>query len=1143
MSIKFELPSNIDVLEATSISATTVTATSIVATSSFTVDGFEIDLGAGASLDQVLQFDGTKFVAATIGGGDLSGSLTSTYIPYATGTTTLSNSGLTWNSGISLFSVAGDARATNRLILSASSAAVSSSGSGAFRFNTGTNHLEISEDGYAWEQLLTTASSGVISGSFTTGTVPYASSATDLDDSGLTWDNSNQLLGIGQATPVAKLDILQANASSGTPTALKVSGGTMTTLSAGSEIIDVYLNLARTVQRSNGAVATQRAVLITPPVYTFTSASTITTAATFTVSGSPAAGTNATITNAYSIWAQLGLAAFDEHIKVDGYLIDLSGGATTNQILTYNGTKFLPATNPGNIGGTLTSTKVPYATGSSTISDSNMAWDSSNKILTVTTNASTIGLKVTEGTRTVGLGVDATTSSGQVGTVSNHDLTFLTNSTVKMVLTASGLLDAYGDIRTSQGVIFDGYSAAVSASGGGKIRYNPGTDHLEFSENGGAWAQFGSAASSGAIIGDPVTGGSANVVLFADGSGDLSQSASNFTWDGYTLHLGRDSLTTTNVWGLQLENSIVTTNISTQQFSPGINLKYHQWNGSVDKINEWFVQGQGLSGSNAGGLITFMNRQGATGSFTRRFSMETNRTGDTYFTIADPTITTTMGIYDVAEFNSSANHGFVGTSSSHDFVIRVSNSGRARFDTSGNFISGPIGINTTSSAPSVPLEVRGSSTNQIKTYTTSTGGYADINFANTGGTNQVAIGYGNSTVVDTTRQSRGFIYTGANNFVITDGTTPFYLLTQSTGQHTFTQPVLTTGSPTGFQITGGAHTTLTASVESIDGYYKLDRTVQFSVGSLTRQRAVYIAAPTYGFTGPSTLTTAATLAVGNAPQQGANATITNAYSIWAQAGVAAFDGHVKVDGYLVDLSGGASSTQVLAYNGTAFVPTNAAAGSISGSISANRVAYGSGADAIQGSANLTFNGSTLALTGALTVSNHMTLDGYIIDLSAGASDGQSIVYSSGSGKFIAQTVSGGPGGGFGTTGEKIISIIPGAFYTSTASTTAVVVGGFQVNAADYTITGTTLSFVFRAVASLGSATVSGYVKLRNVTDSSDVATLTFSSTSDATQESTVTGSISSTKIYEVRIYCSNVVTGLDFIQLLSAELRAINTIT
>lgn len=98
------------------------------------------------------------------------------------------------------------------------------------------------------------------------------------------------------------------------------------------------------------------------------------------------------------------------------------------------------------------------------------------------------------------------------------------------------------------------------------------------------------------------------------------------------------------------------------------------------------------------------------------------------------------------------------------------------------------------------------------------------------------------------------------------------------------QPVATTGSPTAGLIVGGAHTTLTASTEAKDIFFNLARTVQFATGAITNQRAVYVAAATYGFVGASTITTGATLAVSGPPVAGTNATITNKYSFLSEGG-------------------------------------------------------------------------------------------------------------------------------------------------------------------------------------------------------------------------------------------------------------------
>lgn len=105
-------------------------------------------------------------------------------------------------------------------------------------------------------------------------------------------------------------------------------------------------------------------------------------------------------------------------------------------------------------------------------------------------------------------------------------------------------------------------------------------------------------------------------------------------------------------------------------------------------------------------------------------------------------------------------------------------------------------------------------------------------------------------------------------------------------------PAANPSVPTYLTITGIADTALAAGVEAPDVVLNLARTVQFATGALTNQRAVKLLAPTYAFVGASVLTTAATLYIDKAPAAGANATITNAYSLWVDDGLARFDGTI-----------------------------------------------------------------------------------------------------------------------------------------------------------------------------------------------------------------------------------------------------------
>lgn len=94
------------------------------------------------------------------------------------------------------------------------------------------------------------------------------------------------------------------------------------------------------------------------------------------------------------------------------------------------------------------------------------------------------------------------------------------------------------------------------------------------------------------------------------------------------------------------------------------------------------------------------------------------------------------------------------------------------------------------------------------------------------------------------------------------------------------------------KLIGAAHTNLSLSAEQPDLYYNLGRTVQFAEGALTTQRACMVLAPTYSFTGASTLTNAATWYIEKAPVAGANATILNKYAFWINNDSARFDGRI-----------------------------------------------------------------------------------------------------------------------------------------------------------------------------------------------------------------------------------------------------------
>ena len=124
----------------------------------------------------------------------------------------------------------------------------------------------------------------------------------------------------------------------------------------------------------------------------------------------------------------------------------------------------------------------------------------------------------------------------------------------------------------------------------------------------------------------------------------------------------------------------------------------------------------------------------------------------------------------------------------------------------------------------------------------------------------------------------------------------------------------TTGVHSVLAVVGAATTGGTTTVEQTDVYLNLGRTVTWATGAITTQRAVRITAPTYAFVGASVVTNAATFYINAAPTAGANATLTNAYAVWVDAGRARFDGPVVQNDYPVVQSTGTIGAPVTTIN-------------------------------------------------------------------------------------------------------------------------------------------------------------------------------------------------------------------------------------
>lgn len=108
-----------------------------------------------------------------------------------------------------------------------------------------------------------------------------------------------------------------------------VTGAADTALTASTEAPGVYFNLGQVRQHATGALTLQRDYRITPSTHAFVAASTLTDAYGAFIDGAPIAGTNATITNSYSLG--LGGRALGAGVTNSyGLIVNPNTGATNN---------------------------------------------------------------------------------------------------------------------------------------------------------------------------------------------------------------------------------------------------------------------------------------------------------------------------------------------------------------------------------------------------------------------------------------------------------------------------------------------------------------------------------------------------------------------------------------------------------------------------------------------------------------------------------------------------------------------------------------------------------------------------------------------------------------------------------------------
>jgi hypothetical protein len=115
-----------------------------------------------------------------------------------------------------------------------------------------------------------------------------------------------------------------------------------------------------------------------------------------------------------------------------------------------------------------------------------------------------------------------------------------------------------------------------------------------------------------------------------------------------------------------------------------------------------------------------------------------------------------------------------------------------------------------------------------------------------------------------------------------------------------------------------------------------------------------------------------------------------------------------------------------------------------------------------------------------------------------------------------------------------LQLIPLAPYASTVSTVDVAIGGARFDPADYAITGKTTVLTLDAIGQVVSG-VTGTLTLRNLTDATDDATLSWTETS-ATRKTASVALPDAAKVYELRFKKSGGAAS-DYAVILAANIR------
>lgn len=499
--------------------------------------------------------------------------------------------------------------------------------------------------------------------------------------------------------------------------------------------------------------------------------------------------------------------------------------------------------------------------------------------------------------------------------------------------------------------------AATSLLGGVKIRNNAGA--LEVSQNGGAWGAIG-----GIAIGQTVGGGTNDAILFVSNFGTLANSAL-LTFDAAgTVTLNGTLLTSSgsgSPFTIQADGttaigvSIVGGNIAAYTASaevfgfsvvPPLTKEWATGAITTQRENLFRSPTYSFVGASTITVASTLAVEGppaaglnATITEARSLDVDPNAAGTSMSVIGQTAIEGTGG-------NTAVLSVYANRTSGADFGLKMEATATTVNGSSTVYLN--VGNTTlwTMTGGLATLSYENATTNTtLDVFDTrrTTSGTAAVNMGaghtmtleDAGGTQFTASRY--STIIQTatagTPSSQVDIYTVAagtlalqatfgsssrgfyvpstsriafgtpaanGSLMISSSICTFNMGTIAFG-YSFTTGVSSSGARKLMTFTAAAHTAQTAGTEISNFDINLSATKQWATGAITTQREIRIQAPTYAFVGASTITDAATFYINGAPQQGTNATITNAYALWIDAG------RIRID-QGVALGGGAAPT-------------------------------------------------------------------------------------------------------------------------------------------------------------------------------------------------------------------------------------------